>query len=72
MPNEAFFHQNPKLLGLGRQLWQTNFEAFVVFLANSSALWYSESLVHGSISQPLFLQKTKPLYPNIYEICEDF
>ena len=24
-PNEAFFHQNPKLLGLGRQFGQINF-----------------------------------------------
>jgi hypothetical protein len=26
--------------------------------------WYCESLVHVSINQPLFLKKTKPLYPN--------
>ena len=36
-PKEAFFHQNPKLLGLGRQLGQINFGAFGVFLADFSA-----------------------------------
>jgi hypothetical protein len=30
-PNEAFFHQNHKLLGLGRQFGQTNLGAFGVF-----------------------------------------
>ena len=29
MPNEAFFHWNPKLLGLGRQIGQINFGALV-------------------------------------------
>jgi hypothetical protein len=38
-PNEAFFHQNPKLLGLGREFGQINFGAFfVVFSNNLSAL----------------------------------
>ena len=36
-PNEAFFHQNPKLLGLGRQFGQINFGAFGVFSADLSA-----------------------------------
>ena len=36
-PNEAFFHRNPKLLGLGRQIGQINFGAFRVFSANLSA-----------------------------------
>ena len=36
-PNEAFFHRNPKLLGLGRQLVQINFGAFGVFSADLSA-----------------------------------
>ena len=43
MPNEAFFHQNPKLLDLGRQFGQINFGAFGVFLADLSApilVWY--------------------------------
>jgi hypothetical protein len=36
-PNEAFFYQIPKLLGLGRQIGQINFGAFGVFSANLSA-----------------------------------
>ena len=36
-PNEAFFHRNTKLLGLGRQFGQINFGAFEVFSANLSA-----------------------------------
>ena len=36
-PNEAFFHQNPKLLGLGRQIGQVHFGAFWVFSADLSA-----------------------------------
>jgi hypothetical protein len=35
-PNEAFFHWNPKLLGLGRQNGQINSEAFGVFSAELS------------------------------------
>ena len=37
MHNEAFFHRNPKRLGLGRQFGQINFGAFGVFLADSAA-----------------------------------
>jgi hypothetical protein len=37
-PDEAFFHQNPTLLGLGRLIGQINFGALEVFLANLSAL----------------------------------
>jgi hypothetical protein len=37
MPNKAFFHKNPKLLGLSRQCGQINFEAFGVFSADLSA-----------------------------------
>jgi hypothetical protein len=36
-PNEGFFHQNPKLLGLGRQFGQIILGAFEVFSANLSA-----------------------------------
>ena len=36
-PDEAFFHRNPKLLGLGRQIGQINFGAFGVFSSNLSA-----------------------------------
>jgi hypothetical protein len=36
-PYEAFYHRNPKLLGLSRQIRQINFGAFGVFLADLSA-----------------------------------
>ena len=36
-PNEAIFHQNPKLLGVGRQFGQISFGAFGVFSTNLSA-----------------------------------
>jgi hypothetical protein len=36
-PNEAIFHRNTKLLGLGRQFGQINFGAFGVFSANLSS-----------------------------------
>ena len=36
MPNEAFFHWNPELLGLGRQIGRINSGAFGVFLAKLS------------------------------------
>ena len=36
-PNEAFFHRNPKLLGLVRQFGQINFGPFGIFWANLSA-----------------------------------
>ena len=35
--NEAFFHQNPKVLGLGRKFGQINFGAFGVFSDDLSA-----------------------------------
>ena len=59
-PNEAFFHQSPKLLSLGRKFGKINFWAFGLFLADLSATILSMF----SINQQLFLQKTKPLYPN--------
>ena len=36
-PNEAFFHWNPELFGLGRHVGQINFGAFGVFSAKLSA-----------------------------------
>ena len=36
-PNEAFFHWNPELLGLGRQIGQINSGAFGVISAKLSA-----------------------------------
>ena len=35
--NEAFFHRNPNLLGLGRQFLQINFGKFGVYSADLSA-----------------------------------
>ena len=35
-PNEAFFHRNPKLLGLDRQFGQIHFGAIGLFSANLS------------------------------------
>ena len=67
-PNEAFFHRNPKLLGLGRQFEQVNFGAFGVFSANYVISTHFDTvspLAMFSINKPLFLQKTKPLYPNL-------
>ena len=65
-PNEAFFHPNSKLLGLGRQFGQINFGTFRVISADLSALILILSVPCPmfSINQPLFLQNTKPLYPN--------
>ena len=48
-PNEAFFHWNPELLGLIRQIGQLILWVFWVFLANPSApilAHCTESLVH--------------------------
>ena len=36
-PNEAFFHLNPELLDLGKQVGQINSVAFGVFSAKLSA-----------------------------------
>ena len=38
-PNEAFFHWNPELLGLGGQIGQTNSGTFGVFSAKLSTQW---------------------------------
>ena len=49
-PRVSFFFKNPKLLGVGRQIGLKFFEAFEVFLAKLSALfWHCESLVHGKM-----------------------
>ena len=53
-PIEAFFHRNPELLSLGRQIGQTNSWVFGYFRPNyQHPFWYSE-----------FLQKNH--IPNIY------
>ena len=63
-PNEAFFHWNTKLLGLGRQIGPKIFGAVGVFFPlYQYPFWYCESLFHMfSINQPL--QKTMPSYLN--------
>ena len=45
-PNEAFFHWNPKLLGLGRQIGQINFGHLGYFWLYQHPFWYSESFDH--------------------------
>ena len=64
--NEAFFHGNPKRLGLGGQFGQINFGAIGVFSADLSApIWYSESLVHVfHYSTIISKKKTKHLCPH--------
>ena len=63
-PIEACFHQNPKLLGLGRQFGQINFGVFSADLIAPILVHTVSPLSILSITQPLFLQKTKPLYLN--------
>ena len=65
-PNEAFFHQNPKLFWLGQTIWADKswgiWGIFGQFISTHFGAVSSLSIF--SINQPLFLQKTKPLYPN--------
>ena len=58
-PNEAFFHWNPKLLALGRQIRQINSGAFGgIFVKTIRAHFGTVSLLSMfSIMQSLFLQK---------------
>ena len=60
---------NPSFIEIpGRQIGQINFGAFGVFSAKLSSpilvLWSVRPLSMFSSNQPLFLQKTKPLYPH--------
>ena len=57
----SLFSLKPQTFGLCRQFGQINFGAFGVFLAHIGTM---SPLSMFSINQPLFLQKTKPLYPN--------
>ena len=62
-PNEAFFHQNPKLLGLGKQfgLWAHKFWGiFGQFI--STHFGTVSPLAMFSINQPLFLKNPKYLF----------
>ena len=55
--NEAFFHRNPKLLGMDRQYGPINFGTFTVFWADFLVTILVQSLDYVFIIQPLFLQK---------------
>ena len=65
-PNESFYHQNSKLLGLGRQFEQMKFWAFGVFLANLSApfLVLRVPCPCFPLINHYFYKKTRLLYPN--------
>ena len=41
VPNEAFFHWNPELLGFGRQIWQINSGAFWVIFGQTISTHFS-------------------------------
>ena len=63
--NEAFFHWNSELLGFGRQIGQIDVGAFGVFSTELCISTHFGTVIHLSMFysiQPLFLQKTKPLY----------
>ena len=58
-PMKPFFHQNPELLCLGRQIGQVNSRALGYFRPNCQRTRFSKvsPLFMFSIIQPLFLQK---------------
>ena len=58
------FFISPELLGMGRQIEQINFGVFSAELHIRIHFGTVSPLSIFSISQPLFLQKTKPLYPH--------
>jgi hypothetical protein len=62
MPNESFFHRNPKLLGLGRQFGQKCFLAFGLFFGQFISTHF------GTVSFPLINHYYISLYqnPNIH------
>ena len=62
IPNEAFFRQNPKVLGLCRQFWGI-WGIFGQFIGTRFGTVSPLSM--SSINQPLF---TKLKIPNIYKI----
>ena len=65
-PNEAPFHWNPKLLGLGRQIKQNNFRAFGVFSVELSIpiLVFWVTCPYFPLFSHYFYKKTKPLFPH--------
>ena len=66
MPNEAFFFIEIQTFGLGQTIWADKFWGiwgiFCQFITTHFVTVCP--LCMFSINQPLFLQKTKPLYPN--------
>ena len=64
--NEAFFHWNPELLGLCRQIVQINSVVFGGIFGQTFSTYFGtvSPLSMFSIIQPIFLQKTTPLYPH--------
>ena len=59
---KAFFHQNPKLLGLGRQFGQISFGAF--FSTRFGTVNPAGSCPCSPLINHYFYKKPKPLYPN--------
>ena len=61
---KAFFQWNAKLLGLGRHIGRINVGVFFGRTISTYPFATVKSLSIFFIIQPLFLQKTKPLYPH--------
>jgi hypothetical protein len=66
-PNEAFFHKNPEFLGLGRQIQADKFWGIWGIFGQTISTHFGtvSSFSVFSIIQPLFPQKTEPLYPHL-------
>ena len=61
MPNEAFFSSKSQTFGLGQTIWADKFLGiFGQFVST-----HFGPLSMFSINQALFLQKMKPLHPNL-------
>jgi hypothetical protein len=63
MPNEAFFSWISGTFGLGQTNWADKFWG-IFGQTISTHFGTASSLSMFFIIQPLFLQKTKPLYPH--------
>ena len=62
---ESFFSKIPNFWAWADKSGPTFFGNLGYFQQNyKHPFWYCKSLVHVSINQPLFFQKTKPLYSN--------
>ena len=60
----SLFYWNPELLGLGRQIKQINSGTFGVHIFGQIISTHFGTVSMFSIIRPLFLKKTKPLYPH--------